>query len=580
MQQDIYEAMLEYYPKFLQCSIQTFDDDKERKDKSLAGILQNNIENIEKVKLLNQKGAWIFFSVNPMATGKRDKESVVSVSSWICEVDGIDKGTQQKIISNAPIQPSLIIESNSSYHMYWFAKEGTKEKRNDIANGLRNFFDGDPAVVDISRVLRLPWFYHCKDMDNKFLISVYDYTGKYYTEEEMLKAYPNTKPFSQVKSDALEKEKIAKKDLWGDYFWDRVKAMDTVRVLERISWSYLVSNERISFKNNSNGTQQIYVNDKSTWAWIDRNGKIGSTNGGWPHRTNWVFRYWLCDWKELAKRIKDNFPEMCESDKIPKKEIKEEVITKKKQKIRRGYVYGNKCFDEFECMMDGELVVIAAETNSWKTTFAMDMIQENVKLGKKWLYINLEFAIETVWENRRLFGKGKRKTNLTDLDPLTPEEIEQKNKYVQEKLSVFDYHNEPKWLSLEKLIEVIIEYEKKGIWLFVVDSFSKIEGNSDWKNARTYQNKTMEVLQELCQKLQIVVVLLHHTNRQWVFEGSQKIMDLANVFITIKKETDFSQNSTIFTLTKDKFVSKKEIERFYVNHEYTKNVQNVLSAMW
>jgi len=60
------------------------------------------------------------------------------------------------------------------------------------------------------------------------------------------------------------------------------------------------------------------------------------------------------------------------------------------------------------------------------------------------LYINLEFAIETVWENRRLFGKGKRKTNLTDLDPLTPEEIEQKNKYIQDKLSVFEYHNEPK----------------------------------------------------------------------------------------------------------------------------------------
>jgi len=67
------------------------------------------------------------------------------------------------------------------------------------------------------------------------LISIYDYTGKYYTEEEMLKAYPNTRSFAQVKSDMIEKEKTAKKDLGGDYFWDRVKAMDTVRVLERIS---------------------------------------------------------------------------------------------------------------------------------------------------------------------------------------------------------------------------------------------------------------------------------------------------------------------------------------------------------
>jgi phage shock protein PspC (stress-responsive transcriptional regulator) len=50
----------------------------------------------------------------------------------------------------------MIIESNSSYHLYWFAKDGTKENWNKVCNGLRNYFDGDPAVVDISRVLRLP----------------------------------------------------------------------------------------------------------------------------------------------------------------------------------------------------------------------------------------------------------------------------------------------------------------------------------------------------------------------------------------------------------------------------------------
>ena len=94
--------------------------------------------------------------------------------------------------------------------------------------------------------------------------------------------------------------------------------------------------------------------------------------------------------------------------------------------------------------MSGELVVVIAETNSGKTTFAMDMIQSNVKRGKKCFYINMEFPIETVWENRWLFLNNKGKTNLTDIDPLSPEEKAFKDVYIKNKLSQFEYHNSPR----------------------------------------------------------------------------------------------------------------------------------------
>ena len=48
----------------------------------------------------------------------------------------------------------------------------------------------------------------------------------------------------------------------------------------------------------------------------------------------------------------------------------------------------------------------------------------------------------------------------------------------------------------------------------------------------------MKALQELAQKLDIAIVVLHHTNRQGTWEGSQKIMDLSNVMIVISKEVD------------------------------------------
>jgi len=34
--------------------------------------------------------------------------------------------------------------------------------------------------------------------------------------------------------------------------------------------------------------------------------------------------------------------------------------------------------------MEWELVTIVANSNSWKTTFAMDIIQANERLGKRW----------------------------------------------------------------------------------------------------------------------------------------------------------------------------------------------------
>ena len=47
-------------------------------------------------------------------------------------------------------------------------------------------------------------------------------------------------------------------------------------------------------------------------------------------------------------------------------------------------------------------------------------------------------------------------------------------------------------------------------------------------------------------------------------------MDLSNVFVMISKDEDMSGNAiTKFILTKDKFVSRIELDTYYVNHEYT-----------
>lgn len=232
-------------------------------------------------------------------------------------------------------------------------------------------------------------------------------------------------------------------------------------------------------------------------------------------------------------------------------------VFKQKTKI----VYPSDAFDEFQCVMSWELATIVAESNSWKTTFALDMISRNSDLWVRWLYINLEFPIETMWQSRWLWFNNKSKSDLAWW--LTTEDIKDLENYVNKMLNKFEFVNQPNWIELKKLEQVITNNALLWTKLFVIDTFSKIHWNLE-KDARQSQNKCMEELQELAQRLDVAVVILHHTNRAWTREWSQKIMDLSNVFIVISKEQDADwEEYRHYQLMKDKFVPVKELDVYY-----------------
>ena len=233
--------------------------------------------------------------------------------------------------------------------------------------------------------------------------------------------------------------------------------------------------------------------------------------------------------------------------------------------------YPSEAFDEFECILTGELATIIAESNSWKTTFALDMIERNAQKWIKGFYINLEFPIETMWQSRWLWFHGKTKRDLSWESTLTAEEEKDMDNYIQENLKKFKYYNKPNWITLEKLEQIIEVSAMDGYQLFVIDTFSRIQWNLE-KDARNSQNRCMEHLQELAQRLNIAIVMLHHTNRSGTWEGSQKIMDLSNVFIVITKEIDWEdQEYRKYKLLKDKYVTNKELDIYYYWWRYVKD---------
>lgn len=319
-----FKTLLLFYPNIDKCSFQFFMDDKNKKDVTKSKIapiwyrIDGKTEDkaYSRLKYMNDNGCWIFFSINWMENGKRDKKSVTTINAWACECDNMDKEVQWAKIEKCPIKPSMIVESKHSLHMYRFAKDWTKENWSKICWGLRNYFDWDPAIAsDISRVLRMPWFYNCKpkkeewDSEEPFLCKIVKVDNTYYTEEEMFKAYNDTRTKSDIEFDNFiknlcVKDKNKKNVVADDNFRYVVNDMDVVTMLSRISWTKWVAWEHITFKAMTWGRLRICCNGKDTNWWIDSMWKIWSTCWWWPW---WIRRI---QWYENNKGMKIDFKEM------------------------------------------------------------------------------------------------------------------------------------------------------------------------------------------------------------------------------------------------------------------------------
>ena len=248
------EAFINNYPNFKSCSIQLFDDNPKKKRTNLSRIYTNEKAYSWEVRKLNNEWAWVFFSVNSMVKWKRNKKSVIWVNAWIVEVDDVGKEEQYKNYLSESIKPSAIIESKKSLHAYYFANDGTIDNWVDICMGLQQKFGGDIKVAkDISRVLRLPGYYHQKDEKDKFFVTCIYLDPKYYTESDMLKVFPYIR-------EEIQHPVVSKSNESYEKIRDLISKWDSMEMLKEFNWTSYVNHEIFDFTNNTNWTFQIWVN--------------------------------------------------------------------------------------------------------------------------------------------------------------------------------------------------------------------------------------------------------------------------------------------------------------------------------
>lgn len=141
-------------------SFQTFSDKKDKKP--FPKILHGSLETHQKELVqFNRDGAGVFVTVNETDGKGRSKGNITRVRAVFVDLDG----SPLEPVIEGPLSPHVVIESSPGrYHAYWIVEGIDLKCFTQIQEKLIEKFKGDPKVCDLSRVMRLPGFYHQKNL--------------------------------------------------------------------------------------------------------------------------------------------------------------------------------------------------------------------------------------------------------------------------------------------------------------------------------------------------------------------------------------------------------------------------------
>nr|WP_213396240.1 AAA family ATPase [Yoonia sp.] len=153
-------------PSAQQFTFQTFDDNHDRRDKSLAKVFNGTLDQyFDTLAAYSARGAGIFVTINETDLRGREKHNVTRIRAVFVDTDG---APQEPI--DAAI-PHIVVESSpGKYHDYWLVKDCPIEAFTPYQIKLSEIYGTDDGVKDLPRVLRLPGFVHQKIDSKKGLI--------------------------------------------------------------------------------------------------------------------------------------------------------------------------------------------------------------------------------------------------------------------------------------------------------------------------------------------------------------------------------------------------------------------------
>jgi len=174
--------------------------------------LQADLSFLERLRLSNKR-CGVHFSVN---SGGATKETINRFNAFFAEKDDKPIEEQHRLFDACPLPPSIRVETKRSVHAYWLPRgDVSRAQWIDIQQRLIAYFQGDPAIKDESRLMRLPHFNHVSLMADEYVhkpvkIVVFD-EEKRHSVNEMQQAFPLVG--NEKKSVNVAREKPTKQSL-------------------------------------------------------------------------------------------------------------------------------------------------------------------------------------------------------------------------------------------------------------------------------------------------------------------------------------------------------------------------------
>lgn len=277
------------------------------------------------VKKYNDEGWDIFWTPQEFPKGKRKKEDLISVR-YICgDFDNISDDQLRDCI-RFTLLPTMIVRTRSGFHVYWQLSDPLvnrpgldEEFRNFVMDRLVNTIGADARAADVARLLRVPNTRYWSDSkgnvynDQVIMNELIYNSGRQYTWKQLEKFLPTKRITHKPTTLPIQTYNAAPKQLpistkTKGNFWEVANAIPPKQALQRLSGSYHIQGEHITFKPIGAGKERILINGKPHHMWIAPDGSIGSSDGGGPSIVNWL-NWYHQDMAKVASIIKEVFPD-------------------------------------------------------------------------------------------------------------------------------------------------------------------------------------------------------------------------------------------------------------------------------
>ncbi|MFK7696126.1 hypothetical protein [Paenibacillus sp. HJGM_3] len=151
------------------------------------------------LSVMEQKRAAVFFYPN----GQRKDKWVKGIQWHFVDIDKRSKEEQWKLIKDAPLQPTIVYRGRAGHKLLYRVTEAFWDTSSpeaiqksiahfkNVQQQLIEYFNGDPAVINPSNALRLPFVKNYKDWPQVATEEVVSFTPDHiYSQQQLINAFP------------------------------------------------------------------------------------------------------------------------------------------------------------------------------------------------------------------------------------------------------------------------------------------------------------------------------------------------------------------------------------------------------